>query len=396
MRGCVVLLLCAVTAAAATWESAGTAGAVFLRIPTGARMVGLAEAVTAFADDPYAIAANPAGVSRTRQLEISFSHTEWIQGVRLEYLGFSRSFFKGLWGKNGTLGAAVHYVHVPEFFSYDEWGAAVGTVSYAGWALSTAYGQEIGPVRLGAGLRLVGETRHRRSDAALTMNLGGQYTWYMPTIRIGRWALRDRLVDVGVCMDNWGLGMKVGGRATPVVWKFGAATRPVDELLTTVQVDVPAAGRPGLKVAGEYGWKGTLFGRLGYRFWGVETDGLSVGMGAAVRISGKVVKADLAWAPQSELGHTLVLSLSMKYPGRMTDERRRLVDTLYFRGIWFFTRGEYDNAIEAWKVCLEVDPDFEPAKDKIREAMRLKGERPVEEDVKRRLREEGRTDVPED
>jgi tetratricopeptide (TPR) repeat protein len=142
-----------------------------------------------------------------------------------------------------------------------------------------------------------------------------------------------------------------------------------------------------MNLGAEYGYKGFLFGRLGYRFWGVETDGLTLGLGTAVKLSGKLIKADLTWTPQGDLGNTFVLSLSMRYPGRLTEDQRKLADILYYRGIYFYTQGEYDRAVEMWKECLKLDPENELAKKKINEAYRMNELRKTEEEVERKLKD---------
>jgi tetratricopeptide (TPR) repeat protein len=372
-------------------DTAGQSGAVFLKLPAGGRNAGFGEAYTAVADDPYAISINPAGICRTRNLEISFSHTEWFQDVDLEYLGFSKSFFKGFGGMNSTLAASAHYLHVPDFMAYDDWGIALHPVRYAGWALSAAYAQEIGSLRAGVALKAVGESRDREADAAATMNIGLQYSYALPVIRIFKLALRDRILDLGATMDNWSMGMKVGGAGTPVNFKTGLAIRPVDPLLTSVDLQFPLDGRIRMNIGAEYGYRGFLFVRAGYRFWGVESDGVTMGVGASLKMSGKQIKADLAWVPQIGIGNTLIFSLSMRYPGRLAAEQRKLADLLYFKGIYYFTRGDYEKAIGVWQECLKIDPDFELAREKLDKAVRMDEIRKIEQEVERKLRSEERT-----
>ena len=56
----------------------GRTSATFLKIPIGARVIAMGESYTAIGDDPYALLGNMAGIARNSQMEISFSHLEWI------------------------------------------------------------------------------------------------------------------------------------------------------------------------------------------------------------------------------------------------------------------------------------------------------------------------------
>ena len=62
----------------------GSVGGNFLTISPGARPASLGGAYTALADDVQGIAVNPAGLGRMPRGGFSFSHLEWITGMRYE------------------------------------------------------------------------------------------------------------------------------------------------------------------------------------------------------------------------------------------------------------------------------------------------------------------------
>src|SRR4051812_46910251 len=80
-------------------ESIGTTSANFLKILPPARAAGMGEAYSALSDDEGGFSYNPAGMANSLQDEVSATHMEWFQGVRLEHIG-------GLftWGPFGKVG----------------------------------------------------------------------------------------------------------------------------------------------------------------------------------------------------------------------------------------------------------------------------------------------------
>ena len=48
------------------------------------------------------------------------------------------------------------------------------------------------------------------------------------------------------------------------------------------------------------------------------------------------------------------------------------LNTLYYKGIEYFTSEEFDKAIKVWEKCLKINPNFDRAKQKIKEAEKLK------------------------
>src|SRR5262245_6154523 len=58
---------------------AGTSGAAFLKIGTGARATALGEAVTAVVDDVNAVSWNPAGLAGVTTPQFTAVQTQWLQ-----------------------------------------------------------------------------------------------------------------------------------------------------------------------------------------------------------------------------------------------------------------------------------------------------------------------------
>ena len=376
-------------------EGMGRTGAAFLKIPVGGRMLGMAEAFTAVADDPYALAGNVAGISRNRDLEISFSHLEWFGGVDCEYFGATSSFFRGFGGFDSTLGVAFEYLHVPDFPSYDDWGVQSGSAKFGAYNLMLGYAQKIGPLSAGVGMKMLGESCLGQMDGAAAFNLGLLFSFRLPSFRFLNREFVSRPVDLGFLLENWGLGTKVGGFPTPVQWKLGGAFRPFDPLLLAADFQLVEGNRFRLNVGGELNVFKLFYIRMGYRFFGYETDTYTIGLGGRITLGRKLVKADLFFAPAGGLGNTFGIALSMKYPGRISDEDRNAAQILYYRGIYYFTRGETEKAVEMWEAALKIDPTMAIAGVKISEARRLQDLQSVESSVKEKLKNENAEAPPQ-
>lgn len=366
-------------------DNIGTTGGTFLKIPIGSRMVAMGEAFTAVADDPLALMGNMAGIARNRDLEISFSHVEWFGDVDYEYIAFTRSFFKGIKGMDSSMGASLNYLHLPFFQSYDDWGVAERTVRVSDYAFTVAYAQNLGPLNAGMAVRYINEVSDGAPDGALTYNFGLLLSTRLPDFNLFGMQFIARPLDFGFLMENWDLGTDIGGYNTPVLYKFGMAFKPFDQFIYSLDVHVPLDNRARLNMGCEYGYNDTIFFRFGYRFFGYEIDSYTMGIGGKFKMSGKYIKLDLSFAPASIVGNTLNFSLSMKYPGTVSDEERKLANILYYKGIYFYTRGELDQAIEIWEETLRLYPDFELAKEKIIDAKKLRELRLIEETVQEKL-----------
>ena len=108
---------CADAQAAKIYPAAGSTSAAFLKIGVGARAIGMAGAFTAVADDPYAIYWNPAGLSLLSGSQASFTHNDYFQDLKQDFMTYS--FGKNLgseseeWFRRGCWGFGLNYFYTP-------------------------------------------------------------------------------------------------------------------------------------------------------------------------------------------------------------------------------------------------------------------------------------------
>jgi long-subunit fatty acid transport protein len=94
MKKCVVVLVILTVIPgmifADIFAKSGTAGLQFLKIGIDARAIGMGEAYTAVSDDISSVYWNPAGLALKSQNQVMFAHTEWLAGIRYEYVAISK------------------------------------------------------------------------------------------------------------------------------------------------------------------------------------------------------------------------------------------------------------------------------------------------------------------
>ncbi|MBN1897880.1 MAG: PorV/PorQ family protein [Spirochaetes bacterium] len=361
-------------------HSAGTTSATFLKMGTTSRIIGMAEAFTAIADDASSIGVNPAGLGYVDNLEILFAHHEWVVDLDYEYLAVAKPAFKGIKGYQGVLGGSILYLHLPPFYQYDDWGESVGELSVNALAVTLGYGQKLGPFAFGNNLKLIREQVDDISEFAFGMDLGVIYKANLPPKRIGGFNLKGKSLLFGLSLLNVGLDRGIGGAPLPTTLKFGVGSQIFNGFLIDLDLEKPFDNRIRFNLGMEYTIKDLISIRGGYRFFGYDVDTFTLGMGIRYFFGDKLIKASTAYAPQGPLKNTANLTVHLKFPGKVGLENWRVANTLYYQGIYYYTRGELDKAIEIWEQVLKIYPNHEKARKKIKDALYLKDLKKIEKE----------------
>lgn len=300
----------------------GTAAAVFLEIPVGARAISLGGAFVGIANDVTSLYWNPAGSARLSHYGAVFTHTNWIAEMNFDYAAAVVSL-----GDFGTLGMSftslsmdavpVRTVDRPEGTGelFDAGSIAVG-VHYAR-NLSDKFS-------IGFTTKYVAERIWNMQSSAFALDVGILFTTdFFNGIR------------VGATMSNFGTDMKLSGRDTrtfhridpqklgsndripqnvemdswplPLNFQFGLSGDflNTEEHLLTVAVDAlhPSDNHESLNIGLEYGFQRFLFARGGYHSLFLEDSegGLSLGAGLATNLFGSSASVSFDYA-YSDLG----------------------------------------------------------------------------------------------
>jgi hypothetical protein len=357
----------------------GETGGTFLKIGVGAGPVGMGEAYTALAGDVSALYWNPAGLVGVKNLEASFMHLEWFQGIRYENLSYAQPL-----GNFGVLGLAASglYTTIEGRVSgapgaSGEWALnsdgyyVVNGPTYPaydlGFIVSSAYLLDIAgnPLALGASLKGMIETIDTYSGFGAGVDMGGIYhlndaTWYKD-LKLDPADLKLLFPKrIGIVVQNLGgVGaMRQGGEgsALPIALKAGIgydfSFLGVDNLALGIDLHQPLDNQTRLNLGGEYKYNFeqvasfeagggqvelsnlTVAGRLGYRVGGgIQSDldalsGLSGGLGLGATIDTVRYELDYSLVPygllsqDSFLSSTHRVSLTVKF-GQETGKIRK-------------------------------------------------------------------------
>lgn len=272
----------------------GTSSAEFLKLPILSRGASLGGALVATASGTEGLIYNPATLGNWRGTEVSLSHNELYQDLRLENVGITMPL-----GRSVAFGAAVTYLGYGQIDGYDVSGNSTGDVS----AYSTA-------ITLGASWRL--------SDK---FSLGAAFKPIWESL--GDYQARTSAFDFGLLWQSGQFtfgaqAANLGGNMTfveeqnplPRLLRVGAAYRTVTG---SSLVTLAATTEPGVstQLAGgiEYNYTQSLSMRVGYE-GGIS--GAAVGTGSAslgVGLELGSLRVDYAYRPASTLGDTHQITL---------------------------------------------------------------------------------------
>ncbi len=302
----IVFLFFLMNAVSFAQSGVGTTGAVALKIPVNPRAIGMGQAFTAVADDASAVYWNPAGLDQMEGSELFAEYDLFIDTVTYNYFNgafkLSNDFTLGFGAK--ILGTGTTNV---TDITGNTTGATFGEDFYdidVAIAYRLSYYFEIGLTA-----KYISETL-TTTASTFAVDLGLMYKTPIPHLKLG--------LDI----QNLGPGLTFISQADPLpmVIRVGAAYQMLDDNFTMDwDVAFPNDDAISTSLGGEYWYKNTLVGRLGYEFQGtIDQNQLGIG-GEAGLYLGAGLKAslfktsfglDYAWTDQGILGSNHHFSLA--------------------------------------------------------------------------------------
>ena len=289
-------------------ENVGTSGAIFLRLPVGARAVAMGQAYTAGATDGSAPFWNPAGMQSTiGRRSIMVSHTEYAADIDLEYAACHwrrQNFAFGLFGGSLRSGdiprtTELHQEGTGQFFSANQY--------LFGLAVTRSMTDRLA---IGGTLKYFQENLDEFTVRSALMDLGVLYYIGIGDLRLG-FSVRN----FGPDMKPDGTPPEIGGDYTspsdfqsysaPTSGSFGMAfTLPVSSrigLLSSVDFHHPSDYSESFRLGEELALDDMFFLRAGYETNRLE-GGLAAGFGVAVERDGFRVRLDYAMRDMGSFG----------------------------------------------------------------------------------------------
>ena len=290
----------------------GTTAASFLKLGTNARGIAMADAYGGVSDDVGAIAYNPSGLAFMTNKELTFMHAVWFQDIFYDY-GALAWPIDGV----GTIGLSVFYLNAGKFdkYEFDAFNNPKRTGEFTASALTAglSYARALVPnISAGLNIKMINEQIADYSAGSLAVDVSAMYKTPISGLTLG-----GNVANLGPS-----LGFEQAF-SLPITFRLGMGYKPLSNVTVAMDYNQPIETAGVWSLGGEYGYRDTLYVRLGYRYQGaVDYNqtytgyGPSVASGLALGLGLKLYKnygADYAYTPYGFLGSTHRISLGARF-----------------------------------------------------------------------------------
>lgn len=310
----------------------GTSAATFLQVPAGARYIATGETAVSTADDAGALFWNPAGIVNVPGGEVSFQHTEWVSGTRLEYIAGVLSA-----GNAGTVGAHVYLFDsgTMDVTTLDFEDGTGEQFSVQDVAVGLSYARRLtDDFDIGGTVKYVGTRISRSTASAIAADVGVQYRTPFNGVALGfgifnfgselqlsgdNTAVRTGF-DPNTSGDNDGILANLATQTwdLPLLFRMGVSydALQMDQVRVRVATDAyfPNDNNQFVNVGAEATLMNTvqLRGGLSNLFLDEAYGQGSLRLGAGVAF-GRAIRADYAFADRGDLGSIHTIGASVRF-----------------------------------------------------------------------------------
>ncbi len=282
----------------------GTTGMAFLKLGTDARSNALSDATSAIASGASAATQNPAGLTVAADpdatIDVLFTHREWIQDTRMEYLAV-RIGLDSL----QSLAVSLSSASTDDIEIRTRPGPAEGTFSARNASVGLSYARGFGDLALGLTAKLLYEKLLVDDATGYAFDIGGRWQSPVPNLVLG--AVLQHLGGMGALREE--------STTLPATFRLGPAytlgweSPRMDLLMAGDLAYVFEEGEPYASLGVELTYDRMFAARAGYQF-GSEGRGFSAGVG--LRYS--LFQLDYAYAPvDADLGNTHTISVGLTF-----------------------------------------------------------------------------------
>lgn len=143
-------------------------GASFLKIPPGAKPVGMGGAYNAVSGDINAMYYNPAGITDIIRPQIGAMHTEWVSDIRYDYAAGVFKF------KEGALGVSATLLTMGELDGRGESRELTDDFSAYDFAMQISYGRNISKNLIGGSFKYIQQKIDDETANGVAVDIGLQ------------------------------------------------------------------------------------------------------------------------------------------------------------------------------------------------------------------------------
>lgn len=281
-------------------------GASFLKIPIGAKAMGLGSAFTAVSNDVSAIYWNPGGLARFKRREVGLMHTELYGEARLDFAGYVQP------STIGNFGVGATYLTHKKLQGRDDEGKPTADFSASDLALALSFSRRVGQAGLGANVKFIRQRIAEASASGLALDLGASYR-ALPRLQLGL-----SVLNLGPRMKFQSEGFQL-----PLAVTAGAGYALGRSVLVTADLkhqvhEKKSSLSVGMELQALQGFflrAGYLASREGASGSGAATGGLGglsrLGAGFGLKLGD--VLMDYSFVPMGEIGSAQRLSLGFRF-----------------------------------------------------------------------------------
>lgn len=175
----------------------GTASAAFLRIPVGARAVGMGSSFVSMKNDPSALYWNPSVISSAGSNALLVDHSPWLPGISFDFIGVVLPF-----ESIGTIGISTTLLQTDEMdVTTPEAPMGTGeTFTASSFAVGFTYSRSLTDrFSIGGTFKYIRETIYNSSASGIAFDAGTIFETPFAGIRLG------------ASISNFGTKMQIDG-----------------------------------------------------------------------------------------------------------------------------------------------------------------------------------------
>jgi hypothetical protein len=287
-------------------SNAGTSGASFLKLASGARASAMAGAFSAVPNGGSdAVYWNPAVLSRIDRKEASFMYSSYLEDISYGWASYAMPL-RGY----GVIGAGLQYLSYGDLYETDIFGNPSYDVSMYDMALYLSYADSFefpgyGTLNYGLSLKYI---YSKIEDSASAIAFDGGFLF----------SLKDKLTSFALVLQNAGTGLQYDLTSDPLpfVFKIAASRILFENLIVDVDLNIPSDNDIFPALGAEYklnvNQDADVFIRAGYTGRAKDLPGFS-GFNAGFGVQFLDYFFDYAFSPYGDLGSAHRISAGIKF-----------------------------------------------------------------------------------
>ncbi len=279
----------------------GVYGAQFLKIPVGAKAIGMGQAQTAIVQDANAIYYNPAGLAQSDQKCGEYMFAQYAGDTSYHWIAVTLPVKR----KIHSLGIAIQYLNLGNIDETTVQGNKIGTFNPSDLAVNFSLAQKFLEIPFGINFKFI-QTKIKETATAVAVDVGAQYR------------SKNEKFYFGFSSQNLGSTFQFENEKTklPIVLRVGSGYQIKKHWLVAADGFFPEDNFPQFAMGTDYQYKILkemfLSGRIGYHSQGRKEEGWS-GIAAGLGFQFTALHLDYAWMPLGNLGEAHRVSLGARY-----------------------------------------------------------------------------------